>query len=187
MREVRRILVLVVSIFVLTATVGASVRLPAVISSNMVLQQGMELNIWGWAEPGEAVTVLMNENKASTEANKMYQWNVKLPAQEAGGPFTMQVLGVNRIVIENILIGEVWVCSGQSNMEKKIGPMSGQRPVTNWVHEIEAADYPKMRLFHVPRATSGVPVSDVNADWMECGPGTIGNFSAVAYFFGRNV
>lgn len=187
MRELRRFFVLVFIIFVFSATAAASVRLPAVIGSNMVLQQGMELNIWGWAGPGEEVTVLLNENETSTEANKLGEWKVKLPAQEAGGPFTMLVSGENRITLENILIGEVWVCSGQSNMEKKIGPMPGQRPVTNWVHETAAADYPKIRLFHVPRATSGVPVSDVNTDWMECSPGNIGNFSAVGYFFGRHL
>ena len=187
MRVLRRIFVLVFTVFMLTAAAGAAVRLPAVIGSNMVLQQGMELNIWGWAAPGEKVTVLLNQKEVSAEANKMGEWKVKLPAQEAGGPFTMRVSGENSLTLENILIGEVWVCSGQSNMEKRIGPQSGQHPVTNWVHEIEAADYPKIRLFHVPRATSGIPVRDVNASWMECAPDTINDFSAVGYFFGRNI
>lgn len=187
MRVSRRLFVLVFVVFVLTATAWANVRLPAVIGSNMVLQEGKELNIWGWASPGEKVAVLLNGIEVSAEADKWGEWKVKLPAQEAGGPFTMRVSGENSLTLENILIGEVWVCSGQSNMEKRIGPQSGQRPVVNWVHEIEAADYPEIRLFHVPRATSGIPVSDVNASWMECSPETIGDFSAVGYFFGRDI
>ena len=186
--KVTRRLFIVFSLFLLfPATGGAAVRLPAVIGSNMVLQQGMELNIWGWASPGEAVRVVLNGNEASTEADRLGEWKVRLPAQEAGGPYTMRVSGENSIELQNILIGEVWVCSGQSNMEKKIGPMPGQRPVINWVQEIAGADYPEMRLFHIPRATSGVPVSDVNAAWMECSPENIRDFSAVAYFFGRDI
>ena len=184
MRDLRRFLFFICVILVLTATAAAAVRLPAVIGPNMVLQEGMELSIWGWASPGEKVTVLLNDAEVTAETNKWGEWKVKLPAQEAGGPFTMRVSGENSHTLENILVGEVWVCSGQSNMEKKIGPMPGQRPVTNWALETKAADYPKMRLFHVPRATSGIPVSDVDAAWVECSPETISDFSAVGYFFG---
>ncbi len=187
MRNLRRFLFFICVILVLTAAATAAVRLPAVIGPNMVLQEGIELSIWGWASPGEKVTVLLNDAEVTAETNKWGEWKVKLPAQEAGGPFTMRVSGENSLTLENILIGEVWVCSGQSNMEKKIGPMPGQRPVTNWALETKAADYPKMRLFHVPRATSGVPVSDVDAAWVECSPETISDFSAVGYFFGRDI
>ncbi len=187
MRDLRRLFVFCFVVLMISSAAIAAVRLPAVIDSNMVLQRGMELNLWGWADPGEKVEVLLNDSKAAAEADELGNWSVKLPSQEAGGPCTMTVKGENSITLENILIGEVWVCSGQSNMEKNIGPRSGQRPVKNWVHEIADADYPEMRLFQVPRATSGVPVNDVNADWKECTPETIRGFSATAYFFGRYV
>ena len=159
----------------------ADVKLPAVIGSNMVLQQGQPLPIWGWAEPGEAVTVTIAAAKASTTADKDGKWMVKLPAMTPGGPHTMTVQGKNSLKIENILVGEVWVCSGQSNMEFSVSSS------VDSTTEISAAKYPKIRLFHVPKRPSTRPEEDVDAAWRACRPETIGGFSAVAYFFGRHI
>lgn len=169
------------------ATGFSAVRLPAVIDSNMVLQQGIELKIWGWASPGEEIQVLFNGDKASAKADRRGEWVARIPAQRAGGPHVMKIFGENSLNLENILVGEVWVCSGQSNMEKKIGPMPGQHPVVNWFREIAEADYPQIRLFHIPRATSGIPVQDVHASWEVCNPETVKDFSATGYFFGREI
>lgn len=187
MSRIRHFSIILTSIFFLVGTAAAAVRLPAVFDSNMVLQQDVEINLWGWASPGEQVQISFNGEQVSTEADQAGEWKAVLPAQDSGGPFNMEISGDNQIVLEDILVGEVWVCSGQSNMEKKIGPMPGQKPVVNWVHEIAAADYSEIRLFHIPRSTSGIPIIDVDADWMVCTPENIRDFSAVAYFFGRQI
>jgi len=187
MSRIRKLSIIVFSVLFVCGTAAAAVRLPAVFDSNMVLQQGDEINLWGWASPGEEVLIAFNGEEVSVEADQAGEWKVVLPAQDAGGPFSMEITGENQVLLENILVGEVWVCSGQSNMEKKIGPMPGQKPVVNWVQETNAADYPEIRLFHIPRSTSGIPLNDVDAEWMVCTPENIRNFSAVAYFFGRRI
>jgi len=161
--------------------VTADVKLPAVIGGNMVLQQGKPLPIWGWAEPGEEVTVTIGEAKAAAKADKDGRWMVELPAMKTGGPHTMTIQANNSLKLGNILVGEVWVCSGQSNMEWSVSASMDSAT------EISAAKYPKVRLFHVPKRPSGQPEKDVSAAWKVCSPETIPRFSAVAYFFGRQV
>jgi sialate O-acetylesterase len=159
----------------------ADVSLPAVISSHMVLQRDVPLPIWGWASPGEEVAVAIGENKATTKANELGRWMAKLAPLPAGGPLEMTVTGKNTIKLTNILVGEVWIGSGQSNMQWSVTQSN------NGPEEISAATYPKIRLFSVPLVPSGTPANDVNATWKECSPETVGGFSAVAYFFGREV
>src|SRR5690348_5750322 len=101
----------------MTAETAASVRLPKLVGDNMVLQRNAVLKIWGWANVGEQVTVSFRDHKASTKVNDKGEWSVMLPAQQAGGPFDMQIDGQNQIVLKNILVGDVWLASGQSNME----------------------------------------------------------------------
>lgn len=160
----------------------ADVVLPNVIGSNMVLQRDAALPIWGWASPGEEVTVTLgSDNKASATADAGGRWQVKLAPVKSGGPLDMTVAGKNTIKLTNILIGEVWVGSGQSNMEWSVtASMNPQE-------EISAATYPKIRLFLVPKVPSGTPARDVNARWVECSPATVGSFSAVLYYFGRKL
>ena len=165
----------------------ADVRLPKIIGSNMVLQRGAAITIWGWADPGEKVTVQFGENKAKTKANSRGEWLVKLPALESGENLTMTITGKNTIVLENIAMGEVWVCSGQSNMEKPIEPIGRQKPVINYMLEIPDANYPNIRLFHVQRNHSGLPLKDVTGKWQPCTPQSIKGFTAVGYFFGRDL
>ena len=161
--------------------VQAEVKLPNVIGSNMVLQRDRELPIWGQADPGEKVTVTIAGQSVSGEADAKGLWSVKLAKLQAEGPHDMTVKGKNEITLTNILVGEVWLGSGQSNMQWSV-----QQSV-NGAEEIKTATSPKMRLFLVPLVPSGTPTADVNARWVECSPETIPGFSAVLYFFGREI
>ncbi len=167
--------------------VYSEVTLPQVIGSNMVLQREMEVPIWGWATPGEEITIMLSAegseplSELTTTADDKGNWRVNLPAMEAGGPYTLQVTGSNTLKLTNVLFGEVWLCSGQSNMQWTV------RASKDSAAEIAAAMYPKIRLFYVPRRSSGLPKQDVEANWQETRPETIRNFSAVAYYFGRKL
>ena len=161
---------------------SAAVKLPAVIGSHMVLQASSPLTIWGWADPGEEVTVTLGDTKAIAKADAEGKWLVKLPAMQASAePREMTIRGTNTIQLTDILVGEVWLASGQSNMEWPVAAADNPEA------EIKAADVPKLRLFLVPKVPSGTPANDVQAGWTACTPDTIKNFSAVAYFFGREL
>ena len=162
-------------------TAHADVKLPNVIGSNMVLQRDLELPIWGTAEPGEKVTVAIAGQTVSGTADANGRWSVKLAKLKDEGPHEMTVKGKNEIKLTNILVGEVWVGSGQSNMQWAV-----QQSV-NAANEIQTAKHPKIRLFLVPLVPSGTPAADVNARWVECSPESIPGFSAVLYFFGREI
>ena len=167
----------------------SGVTLPRVFGSNMVLQRDMQAPIWGWASSGEEITIALSAEAEGVEpvatttavADANGNWQTKLPAMEAGGPYTLRIKGSNTLELTNILFGEVWVCSGQSNMEWPVSISNNSEA------EIAAATYPKIRLFHIPRVPSGLPQQDVAADWYETSPETIPNFSAVAYYFGRKL
>ncbi len=161
---------------------NAEVKIPRIFSSNMVLQKGIEIPVWGWANKGEQITVIFNNQSIRTKTDKDGKWSVKLPAQEYGGPFKLTVKGKNTVVFDNILIGEVWVCSGQSNMEWQVANS------VNGESEIAVANFPKIRLFTVPKTVAQFPNEDITSgEWVECSPETVGNFSAVGYFFGRDI
>ena len=161
--------------------VSAYVNLPSVINDNMVLQSGIKIPIWGTAEPGEKVTVSINYQKEVTTASEEGKWMVKLNPMKSGGPFEMTVSGKNTITLRNILVGEVWICSGQSNMAMTVNRSA------NPEQEVAGAKYPKIRLFTAKRTTAETPQKDVEGQWSECSPETVGEFSAAAYFFGRNL
>lgn len=163
-------------------SVWAEVKLPKILGDNMVLQQQTEVRIWGWADPEEEVTVQFQDQKVSAKADAKGQWLVKVRTPEAGGPYEVQVAGKNnQITLRNVLVGEVWVGSGQSNMQWEV------RRSDNAQEEIAAAKYPKIRLFTVARKISDKPLDDCEGAWVECSPETIPGFSAVAYFFGRHL
>jgi len=173
-----------VLVLVCAAASFADVKLPAIISDNMVIQQGMKVPIWGWAEPGEKVLISgsWQSRPWSATADKNGKWTVKIdPPRQAGGPYQMTISAKNTVKIENVLCGEVWVCSGQSNMQWSV------ERTANAEQEIAAADYPKIRLFAVERNASGYPLDDCVGSWSGCSPETIAKFSAVAYFFGREL
>ncbi len=162
--------------------VAADVRLPEVISDNMVLQKDIPLKIWGWAAGGEAVSVTLNESTVKTTAGPDGKWMVTLPAvTKAGGPHEMVVKGNNEIRIKNILIGEVWAGSGQSNMQWNVAQS------LNAQEEIANAKFPSIRLFIIPLVPSGTPAEHVQARWVECSPETAWGSSAVLYYFGREI
>ena len=169
--------------------VHAEVTLPRVIGSNMVLQRDMQVPIWGWASADEKITITLSTEDEGAEplfsttgvADSEGNWRIKLPAQQASGPYTLRVTGNNALELTNVLFGEVWVCSGQSNMEWSV------RASKDSDAEIAAADYPTIRLFDIPHIPSGLLQQDVEADWSETTPKTIENFSAVAYYFGRKL
>jgi sialate O-acetylesterase len=167
----------------------AEVKLPNLLSDGMVLQQGMKVNIWGTADPGERVTITLGDQQASGVAESGGQWKLKLGPLNAGGPFTMTIAGKNTITLHDVLVGEVWVCSGQSNMEMPVGTSaegwSGN--VNNYQDEIARADYPRLRMFTVQKAVADKPQREVKGYWVAARPQTVGEFSAVGYFFGREL
>ncbi|HZZ78979.1 MAG TPA: sialate O-acetylesterase, partial [Gemmataceae bacterium] len=157
----------------------ADVKVPNVIGSHMVLQRDRPVPIWGWAEPGEEVTVTLDAQKVSAKADDKGNWKVTLKAVKADGkPHTMTIEGKNKIVLEDLLIGEVWLGSGQSNMQWSINQSQKSKEYT------AAADRPNVRLFNVPLVQNNSPAKDVNAKWQVSSPKTVGNFSAVLYHFG---
>ena len=169
-----------------TLPASADVRLPHVFGDHMVMQRDMPVPIWGWAEAGESVSITFGKHTVKTVADDAGQWLVKLPALQAGGPFELTVQGKNTIRVQDVLVGEVWLCSGQSNMEMGVGVAKDAE------QEIAAADYPQIRLFELPRQPAGEVATDINANWRVCQPDTIasggwGGFSAVGYYYGREL
>jgi sialate O-acetylesterase len=158
----------------------ADVKLPGLFSDNMVLQREKPIAVWGWAEDGEKVTVKFGNNEASAEA-RGGKWKVYLPKMKAGGPHTLTVSGKNTLSRTNVLIGEVWICSGQSNMEWRMA--QAYEPAK----AIESSKNEKIRLFTVPKLKADPAIDDIKSAWEFCEPGSVRNFSAVAYYFGRDL
>ncbi len=159
----------------------ADLRLPSIIGPNMVLQQGGPVPIWGWAKAGEKITVKFCGQEVSAVTDSAGKWIVRLAPLKAGGPFEMMIAGETTHVLKNVLVGEVWLGSGQSNMALPVSACS------NAAAETAQADFPEIRFFRVAHASAGNPQEDVAGNWMECSPQTAGKFSALAYFFGRDL
>jgi sialate O-acetylesterase len=169
-------------LLVTCAIAQADVQLPSVLGHHMVLQQNKPIKIWGKAQPGEDITVIFSGKGGKTQADANGKWTVTLPAlkSNAHGQI-MTISGKNTIVLNDILVGEVWVCSGQSNMEWSLSTANNKDA------EIAAANYPNIRLFKVNKNTSPAPLDDCEAQWTPCTSETARGFSAVGYFFGRNL
>lgn len=167
-------------------TFSSEVRLAPLFTDHMVLQRGMKVPVWGWAAPGDRITVAINGQETSTKVGRDGQWMVRLDPMEAGGPHSLTVTGANTITLTEVLVGDVWLASGQSNMWWPV--KSGAIGVTNRDAEVAAADFPNIRLFTVPQETSFTPQTTFEgARWTPCTPETVPTFSAVAYFFGREI
>ena len=165
----------------------AEVRLPAVIGDAMVLQRDSKIRLWGWADPGEPVAVAFKGHSVKTKANRSGQWSVSLGPYPAGGPYDMSIVGKNSLKLSDILIGDVWLASGQSNMELPLGGFFGLH-VDNADQEVAAASFQQIRLLAVQQKTAPRPDSDTTSEgWRSVTPETVGRFSAVAYFFGREL
>ncbi len=181
MRSVKRISIFFLFFLILNFPLAfAQIKLPSIISDNMILQQNFDASIWGWATPGEKVSVIASwdQKEITTTADANGKWLVKLATPQAGGTHTITI---NDTVLKNILIGEVWICSGQSNMQWTV------KQSDNAEAEIAAANYPAIRLFYVAREFADEPKKNCYGKWTECNSQTASSFSAVAYFFGREV
>ncbi len=177
---IRPLALLALALPLLASTALADVRLPAVFSDHMVLQRGKPLRFWGWADSGERVTVKLAGRREPTEADEDGRWSLELPPMKAGGPYVLTVkTRGNTIRIKDVLIGEVWVCSGQSNME---WPVSG---ASDSKREIAKADDSKIRHFKIPHRPAGKALDDVEAQWQVCSPKTAKRFTACGYFMAR--
>ncbi|MCH2210328.1 MAG: sialate O-acetylesterase [Fuerstiella sp.] len=173
---------LVTFTLLVSSTAWADVRMPGYYGDHMVLQQQMPLRIRGWADSGEQVTVSLAGNTATTEAGSDGRWTVTLPAMEASSTAViLSITGLNTISFKDVLIGEVWLCSGQSNMEWRVASS------TNAPEETASAEYPLIRHIKFEHRASPVPLDDISADWQLCSPSTAENFTAVGYFMARDL
>lgn len=167
--------------------VQAAIKPNSLFSEHAVFQQGISVPIWGTSDTDEQVTVEFNgqRKQATTVDNK---WMIQLDAMPAGGPYNLVISGKdNRVEIKDIYVGEVWVCSGQSNMERQLGPRPPQPLITNWEKERDAANYPLIREYYVPITSADDPVEDIGSKWVVCSPETVQEFSCVGYFFARDL
>lgn len=160
----------------------AEVSLPKIFGDNMMLQQQMEASIWGWAESGEKIVVSGSwGKKASTVAGEDGNWKVFLETPAYGGPYTVTVSGNNQLSFSNVLIGEVWLCAGQSNMGWRLTATIGGQ------EEADSANFPGIRIFRSERAHSPEPQTDSVGDWNVCDPESAGTCSAVTYYFAKKL
>ena len=176
----KRLLIIGILVALWATAAWAAVVPAALFSDNAVLQQGIPAPVWGFADNGEKVTVRFQDQELSTVA-KDGKWMVRLAPLKAGGPFSMTITGSNTIELANILVGEVWVCSGQSNMQ------FGLQSAYTGPEAVAGATNPNIRLFSVPLKTSYTPLDDIKSSWALCSPETAKSFTAVGYFFGRDL
>jgi sialate O-acetylesterase len=162
----------------------SAVQLPAVIGSHMVLQQQSEVKLWGWCEPGEKISVKVDWDTTTYQATGTSgaKWSVTVKTIAAGGPYKININGYNNIVLEDVMLGEVWVCSGQSNME-----MNYNWGLKQYTDDFNAATNKSIRFFHIPRLTATYPQDDTKARWVVCNPEEAKRFSAVGYYFGQKL
>jgi sialate O-acetylesterase len=172
-----------IALFLLIAgPASADVKLPAIFGNGMVLQREMPVPVWGWDAPGTEVTVAAGDAKASAKADGTGAWSVKLPALKAGGPIEVTVTGTSTVKFADVLMGEVWICSGQSNMEMTVGSSDRAQ------EEIASARYPKIRHIKINHRPAFEPKTDVpTAGWQVCSPETVGGFTAAGYFMARHL
>lgn len=164
-----------------TSTAFGDVKLPAIFGDHMVLQQGRTVPVWGWADAGEKVTVAIGGQTKSATAGKDGKWKIELDKLSSSKPLTMTVTGKNKVTISDILIGEVWLASGQSNMAMRVNRCK------DFDKEQAAAKFPSIRMFTVGRKPMASPQADCTGRWVVCSPSTVAGFSATAYFFGRKL
>ena len=177
----------IISTVILVFTAGtcldvyAEVRLPSIIGSHMVLQQNSDIKIWGWCDPGEKIKITTGWDTAAynTTGSSAAKWVLTIKTPSAGGPFSLTVNGDNKIILDDILIGEVWDCSGQSNME-----MNYNWGIKEYTTDAENATNKSIRFFHIPRLTAECPQEDTKGQWVVCNSEDMKKFSLAGYFFG---
>lgn len=164
---------------------SAKIVLPSVFSDNMVLQQNAEVAIWGWGDASENLKIVADWNTADTvkvKAGNDAKWTTTLKTIAAGGPYSIQIFGSSNIELKNVMLGEVWICSGQSNMEWSVNST-----ILNGEEEAAKANHPNIRIFHVQKIGADNPQQTCNATWTVCSPETMRSTSAVGYFFAREL
>ncbi|HKP32446.1 MAG TPA: sialate O-acetylesterase, partial [Chitinophagaceae bacterium] len=179
----KRILIYVLSFTLLNAA-KSNIRLPSVLSNNMVLQQKSTVKLWGWGDPAEQyfITTSWNNKTDSGKVDGNAKWIKSIETPSAGGPYAITIRGKNTITLQNILIGEVWVCSGQSNME-----MNYNWGLPQMKEDFPTANNPNIRFFSVPKTTAETPQENLEASWIACDSNTVKSFSAVGYYFGKKL
>jgi sialate O-acetylesterase len=162
----------------------ANIRLPSVLSSNMVLQRESQVRLWGWGSPAEKlfITTSWNRNKDSAVVNGNGKWQLMITTPAAGGPYTITFHAMNTIVLENVLIGEVWLCSGQSNME-----MNYNWGLPQMKEDFASVKNQEIRFFTIPKTTAEAPQENCEGNWLTCDSNSVKSFSAIGYYFGRKL
>jgi sialate O-acetylesterase len=158
-----------------------------IFADHVVLQRDALAPIWGWTTAGTQVTVTINGQTRTTTANVNGRWQVEVGPFSAGGPYTLSVTGPQSVTVSDVLFGDVWICSGQSNMERQLGPRSGQPDVLNYQAEAAAANFPNIRVLAVPQVAKPLPAQTLDANWTVCSPTSVLNLSAVGYFMARDL
>ncbi len=170
---------------------GAELIIPSVFSDHMVLQRDVKVPIWGWAEPGDKITVKLEHEKKTAIADKDGKWIVRLNKHKAGGPFNISITGKTSVNLQDVYFGEVWLCSGQSNMQMLLGKSERSwitGGVTDFEKEIADSDYPQIRMLTVPfddKTMVFEPKKDSGGNWIVCSPQTSGKFAAIPFLFAR--
>jgi sialate O-acetylesterase len=174
----------VVLSFILSTIMFGEVRLPSILADNMVLQRNSTVRLWGWSNASELImiTASWDGHTYDVKADRNARWEIMIPTPEAGGPYTIAFKASNELILKNILIGEVWICSGQSNME-----WSAVNGYDHDEEEVANANHAKLRLFKIPNTTSRYPQDNCDGQWEICTPTSVKDFSAVAYFFGKHL
>lgn len=176
--------------FAATAPLLAEVHLPHSFSDHAVLQRDAPIHVWGWSDPKEHVSVQFHAQTRATVANEYGEWSLWLTPEAAGGPYTMSVRGEGNeapVTLTDLLVGDVWFASGQSNMEFPLRGFPGSAVLKDGDKEIANATLPQVRLLRIAHKAANFPANDVSATWTTCTPETAADFSAVAYFFGREI
>ncbi|MBE9601895.1 sialate O-acetylesterase [Pedobacter sp. MC2016-24] len=162
---------------------AAHIKLPALVGDGMVLQRSVPIPIWGWAAPSEQITIVFNKKTYTTTGGSDGTWSLKMDAQEAGGPYTMKLKGENKISIQDIMIGDVWLCSGQSNMGVRMSDIHNKYP-----QDIIASNYPYIRQLTIGKDVGYTPQHNLRAgEWVAASPYTIFSFGAVGFYFARDI
>jgi sialate O-acetylesterase len=178
-----RKIVFSIGLAIVCLPVFAEVHPAKIFSDSMVLQRGIRIPVWGWAAPGEKVSVQFHDQRKSATVAANGKWRVDLDAEKEGGPYQLVITGNNTVTVSNVLVGEVWICSGQSNMEWNVASSNNAQA------EIAAADYPQIRHIKINNAVGSKPWDDIgnNTGWRSANPAAAGNFTAVGYFFAREL
>ena len=165
----------------LASVCRAEVKLPAIISDHAVLQKDRAVPIWGWADAGEEVTVRLAGKTAKASPDAKGRWEVRLSQLPSGGPYELVIQGKNKVVVRDVLVGEVWLGSGQSNMAWTVDKSR------DFAAEKARANYPLMRMFKETSGPASEPKAEGKGQWVVCAPDSVGGFSATGYFFGREI